>query len=238
MNLVLLTDQQFTDSDTAILSDRQQQHLQKIVNAESGQVITVGKLNGYIGKAQLICDSQTWRAKIIHLDQPPPNRLPLTLILGLPRPQMIKRILQTVATMGVKKLILLQTAKVEKSFWQSPAVTETAIEHQMILGLEQGLDTVLPIIEKHTRFRPFIEDFLAQQMINVPRWIAHPGTASPPPQLSHAQENIVAIGPEGGFTEKELEYFTSVGFNGFHLGERILKVETAIPVILARLFSV
>ncbi|WP_178101944.1 16S rRNA (uracil(1498)-N(3))-methyltransferase, partial [Pseudomonas yangonensis] len=74
----------------------------------------------------------------VSLDQPPPAKLPLTLILALPRPKMLKRVLQTVSAMGVPRLVLVNSYRVEKSFWQTPFLDPEALREQLILGLEQA----------------------------------------------------------------------------------------------------
>ena len=96
----------------------------------------------------------------VRLDQPPPEKLPLTLLLALPRPKMLRRVLQTVSAMGVPRLILLNSYRVEKSFWQTPFLEPAAIREQLILGLEQARDTVLPEVIIEKRFKPFVEDQL------------------------------------------------------------------------------
>src|SRR5690606_28312505 len=99
----------------------------------------------------------------VEFQQPPPAKLPLTLLLALPRPKMLKRVLQTVASMGVPRLVLLNSYRVEKSFWQTPFLTPEAIREQLILGLEQSRDTVLPEVWIEKRFKPFVEDQLPQR---------------------------------------------------------------------------
>jgi 16S rRNA U1498 N3-methylase RsmE len=100
--------------------------------------------------------------------------LPLTLLLALPRPKMLKRILQTVATMGVERLVLMNSYRVEKSFWDSPFLQPQAIEDELTLGLEQGKDTVLPQVILEKRFKPFVEDRLPALSANSLRLVAHP----------------------------------------------------------------
>ena len=65
--------------------------------------------------------------------------------------------------------------------------------------------------------------------------LAHPGLAQACPRgISDA--TLLAIGPEGGFVDYEVEKFLELGFEGIHLGERILRVETAVTALLSRLF--
>jgi RsmE family RNA methyltransferase len=90
-------------------------------------------------------------------------------------------------------------------------------------------------VEYHTRFRPFIEDVLPERCHNFRQLIAHPG-AHPFPQSDTTAPTLLAVGPEGGFVDQEIRRFEALGFQPIQLGQRILRVETAIPVLLAKLF--
>jgi hypothetical protein len=56
-----------------------------------------------------------------------PRPLPLTVVLALPRPKMLRRILRALAEVGVKELHLINSYRVEKSYWQSPLLAPTAL---------------------------------------------------------------------------------------------------------------
>jgi RsmE family RNA methyltransferase len=166
---------------------------------------------------------------------PPPPRLPVTLLLALPRPKMLKRILQTVATLGVQRLVLLNSYRVEKSFWDSPFLRPEAIREELVLGLEQGRDTVLPEVWLEKRFKPFVEDRLAGLCAGSRCLVAHPGGEGACPVAVNAPLTL-AIGPEGGFIPYEVDSLVNQGFEPVHLGPRILRVETAVTALLSRLF--
>lgn len=236
MNLIVLEDQDFVSPTQVQLTGRRHLHLTSVLKVQPGTRLCVGRLNGLQGYAEVASVDAT--AVILNLgtlDQPPPATLPITLILGLPRPKMLQRTLQTIATMGVEKLCLIQTGRVEKSFWQTPLLKPEAVHEQLVLGLEQGKATQLPQVEYHTRFRPFIEDILPERCHNVRRVIAHPG-AHPHPHADTTAPTLLAVGPEGGFIDQEVRQFEALGFQPIQLGQRILRVETAIPVLLAKLF--
>ena len=175
--------------------------------------------------------------EISTLNTPPPAPLPLTLILALPRPRMLQRSLQTIATMGVEKLYLIQTSRVEKSFWQTPLLSTENVHEQLILGLEQGKATHLPEVHLFQRFRPFVEDHLATLCTGKKKFIAHPSSHYDFPQKQNQDSTVLAVGPEGGFIDKEVGAFLGEGFTPIQLGQRILRVETAIPVLLAKLYD-
>jgi RsmE family RNA methyltransferase len=148
---------------------------------------------------------------------------------------MLKRILQTSAAMGVKKIVLLNSYRVEKSFWQSPLLKAEAINEQLVLGLEQAKDTVLPEVILAKRFKPFIEDDLPTLALNTRKLVAHPNATFQSPMISN-ERTTLAVGPEGGFIDYEIQKLLEIGFDGISLGPRILRVESAIPVLLASLF--
>lgn len=235
MNLLLLEDGDFIAADRVLLQGRRLKHLLEVHRAEVGDSLRVGRLGGLMGQGQLRRLDNDAAELQISLDQPPPAKLPLTLLLALPRPKMLKRVLQTVASMGVPRLILLNSYRVEKSFWQTPFLQPEAIREQLILGLEQARDTVLPEVIIEKRFKPFVEDQLPQLAAGSLGLVGHPGDHPACPRAV-AQPVTLAIGPEGGWIPYEVEKLASAGLQPVQLGERILRVETAVTALLARLF--
>lgn len=235
MNLLLLEDGDFIAADRVLLQGRRLKHLQEVHRATVGDSLRVGRLGGLMGQGQLLrLDSDAAELQI-SLEQSAPAKLPLTLLLALPRPKMLKRVLQTVASMGVPRLILLNSYRVEKSFWQTPFLQPEAIREQLILGLEQARDTVLPEVIIEKRFKPFVEDQLPQLAAGSLGLVGHPGPYPACPRTVEGQVTL-AIGPEGGWIPYEVEKLASAGLQPVQLGERILRVETAVTALLARLF--
>lgn len=237
MNLLLLSATDFITSTTIELSDRRKDHLLQVHRAQQGDSVRVGLMDGLQGEAVITAITEEKVCLTVLLDKPSPPPLPLTLIIALPRPKMLKRIFQTVATMGVKELILLNSYRVEKSYWQTPWLSEDNIQEQLMLGLEQGVDTHLPKVQLVKRFKPFVEDELPALCRGKRALVAHPRDAVPCPAPS-SEDTLLVIGPEGGFIEYEVDKLNQAGCQTIHLGPRILRVETAVPVLLAKLFPV
>ncbi|MEL7937927.1 16S rRNA (uracil(1498)-N(3))-methyltransferase [Pseudomonas delhiensis] len=235
MNLLLLDDADFVAADRVLLRDRRLTHLHEVHRAESGDSLRVGRLGGLMGEGRLLNLSRDEAELQVSFTQAPPAKLPLTLLLALPRPKMLRRVLQTVAAMGVPRLVLLNSYRVEKSFWQTPFLEPAAIREQLVLGLEQARDTVLPEVIIEKRFKPFVEDRLPALAAGSLGLVGHPG---PWPACPRALEQAVtlAIGPEGGWIPYEVEKLREAGLAPVQLGERILRVETAVTALLARLF--
>ena len=235
MNLLLLEDGDFVAPDRVRLQGRRLQHLREVHRAECGDSLRVGRLGGLMGRGELLSLNAEQAELQISLDTPPPAKLPLTLLLAVPRPKMLKRVLQTVSAMGVARLVLLNSYRVEKSFWQTPFLEPAAIREQLILGLEQARDTVLPEVTLEKRFKPFVEDRLPALADGTLGLTGHPGEYPACPRAVEGSVTL-AIGPEGGWIPYEVELLRLAGLQPVQLGERILRVETAVPALLARLF--
>lgn len=235
MNLLLLEDADFISTDRVILRDRRLKHMQEVHRSEVGDSLRVGRVNGLLGSAELL-RLETREAELsVSFDREPPAKLPLTLVLALPRPKMLRRVFQTVATMGVPKVILVNSYRVEKSFWQTPFLTPASIREHLILGLEQARDSVLPEIIIEKRFKPFVEDRLPAIVDGTLGLVGHPGDFPACPRAV-TEPVTLAIGPEGGWIPYEIDLLRASGLNPVQLGERILRVETAVTALLARLF--
>ncbi|MGU9851493.1 16S rRNA (uracil(1498)-N(3))-methyltransferase [Pseudomonas koreensis] len=235
MNLLLLEEADFIAADRVVLRDRRLTHMQEVHRSEVGDSLRVGRINGLMGSAELLrLEAGEAELRVI-LDQPPPAKLPLTLVLALPRPKMLRRVFQTVATMGVSKVILVNSYRVEKSFWQTPFLEPEAIRENLILGLEQARDTVLPEVIIEKRFKPFVEDRLPAISEGTLGLVGHPGNYPPCPRAL-SEPVTLAIGPEGGWIPYEIDLLGKSGLQPVQLGERILRVETAVTALLARLF--
>jgi len=239
MNLVLLFQEDFTAPRRVCLKDRRKDHINTVLSAQAGDELSVGLLNGKMGKAKVI---QTGDEVLLDVDlaRSPPPPLPLTLIVPMIRPPMFKRLLFHATTLGIKKIAVLNFSRVEKSLWSSSALRPEAMREQMVLGLEQAKDTVLPEVLIRERFKPFVEDelpALAKGKLNL---VAHPAgllqiRSVPIAEAIGRGVNLV-IGPEGGIIPFELEKLAQCGFQQVDLGPRILRVDTALPYIIGKLF--
>ncbi|MBA1320128.1 16S rRNA (uracil(1498)-N(3))-methyltransferase [Pseudomonas plecoglossicida] len=235
MNLLLLEQADFIAADRVVLADRRFTHMQEIHRVAVGDNLRVGRINGLMGQASVVRLEGHEAELQVSFDQQPPAKLPLTLILAVPRPKMLRRLFQTIATLGVPRLILLNSYKVEKSFWQTPFLTPEAIRENLILGLEQARDTVLPEIIIEKRFKPFVEDRLPAIAADTLGLVGHPGDYPACPRAVQ-QPVTLAIGPEGGWIPYEVDLLAKAGLQPVQLGARILRVETAVTALLSRIF--
>ncbi len=236
MNLILLAPEEIENDRQARVRDpRRLVHLREVHRARPGDCLTLGVAGGGIGRAELLSlDAHEATFALDGLDQLPPPALPIHLVLALPRPRMLARSLEHVTALGVKGITLLHTRRVEKSYWQSPELTPAKIHQHLVLGLEQARDTLLPTVTLEKGFRPFVEDRLPGLLAERRGLLAHPGMPQPCPR-GIDEPTALLVGPEGGFIPWEVEKLLEAGCEGIHLGPRILRVETAVTALLARL---
>ena len=234
MNLLTLKSHQISGNE-ATVTGRQLEHLLTINKVSEGSSVLVGELNGLMGTGIIRQIDDKGALLELELDTQPPPPLPLTLIMALPRPKMLRRTLQSITAMGVKTLYLINSARVEKSFWQSPLLSESTLEKELVLGLEQSRDTLLPKVHLRKLFKPFVEDELGGIIADSCALVAHPTGAVPCP-IAIEKPTTLIIGPEGGFIPYEIEKLTEVGADAVTIGARILRVETAVPALISRLF--
>ena len=235
MNIVLLDPRQGPNEVWSISAQRQVQHLHTHVGIQVGDTLKVGIRGGKRYLTEVVEVREQWiQVKALH-EEAVPKKLPVTLIVALPRPKVLRRLIMDSVTLGVEKIILLHSYRVDKSYWQTPFLQQ--LDQYVTLGLEQAGDTIAPEIQLYKRFKPFVEDVLPSLIsADCPAYVAHPYTEQAMPHAIQHPCSIV-IGPEGGFIPYEIDLLEKNGCQARHLGNRIIRTETVIAYVLGRLFS-
>lgn len=238
MNLILLSSEDLADSGKyAVITGRRHKHVMELLKPAVGDKLCVGLVNGKIGSGRIVSIDDKSVKMDVSFDQRPPAPVPGTLVLAMPRPIVFNRLLGHVTALGMKKIILIHSARVEKSYWKSPVLKEENIRQQLVLGLEQAKDTMMPDVSCRMKFKSFVEDELPGIIEGTNAFVAHPESREAIPCGDKGAFTLV-IGPEGGFLPDEVEAFRLAGCKCVSLGERILRVETAVVAALSRLTGV
>ncbi len=234
MNLVLLFPEDLVAPDRARLAGRRLAHVREVHRAAVGDDLAVGLLGGKMGRGRVRrLDGEALELDLA-LDQDPPPKLPLTLVIAVPRPKVLNRVVAASASLGVARIVLVNAWKVEKAYWSSPRMAPENLRQQLLLGLEQAKDTVLPELRLARLFRPFVEDALPVLLQGGTGLLAHPGAEQGPPRVLAAPLTL-AIGPEGGWIEAERASLQGAGMHPVGLGPRILRTETALAALVGQL---
>jgi RsmE family RNA methyltransferase len=170
---------------------------------------------------------------IYRRESDPPPAPPLTLVIALQRPQTFSKVIHSAVTLGIKQIHFIHTFKVEKSYWQSSRLSAENLQEEIDLALEQAADPVEPQLFFHKRFKIFAEDELEAIAHNTCRLVGDPAGTAPVPMPGTPV--TLALGPEGGFTDYELNTLKEHGFSSMSLGSRILRTEFALAALLGKL---
>ena len=240
MNRILFEKSEITDG-VAEFSGERAAHIVEVLHSEVGDTVKTGELDGKIGTGVVkkieTVESKDGKSYVIRLElshtgeslQPWAD-----LILAPPRPRVFKRLLPQLAAMGVGDIVLVGAKKVEKAFWGATVLKEENYRPLLVDGLMQSGTTIVPRLELRRNFVRFIREELDSLYPDSTRIVAHPYNAEPigePPQ----GRLLIAIGPEGGWTDEEVELLKSKGFQCRSLGGRILRTDTATVALLAKL---
>lgn len=227
-------------------------HVLNVLHGTVGQTIKTGVVNGFVGTSviesvePLPADPATGLAQgriTVRCRHEERAVEPwVDLILAPPRPRAMKRLLPQLVQMGVGRIVFVGAEKVEKAFWGAQLLKEAVYRPLLLDGLMQAGTTALPTIQIEKSFRHYLEkgrfeeEFGAQPV----RVVAHPygDRAAVREHDSNAARMVVAIGPEGGWTDEEVALLEHHGFARLPLGPRILRTDTAAIALLARLMSV
>jgi RsmE family RNA methyltransferase len=237
LNLLLLDEGDLEPGDRARVRGRRARHVVEVLRAGPGDRLAVGLWRGLTGEAEVLAASPGEVLLALRLASDPPPPSPVSLLLALPRPKILRKVLQAVASMGVKRVALVGTYRVERSYFGSPLLEPGGLEAEIRLGLEQGKDTMPPAVTLHRFFKPFVEDDLDGLFPpdRLRRLLAHPAA---PGSLDVVHPGgtgaVVAVGPEGGFTPYEAGALAARNFAPFSLGPRPLRVDVAVPFVVAQ----
>ena len=244
MNCILLPAANFSNESAHINAAAQIEHINQVLGAKVGETLKIGQLEGNLGTA-VIADMTPERIDLyeVSLVTVPPSKLDLTVVLALPRPKVLRRLIMDMTALGVRDIILINSYRTQKSYWQSPMLSR--LDEFVLEGLQQGIDTVAPRISLQKRFKPFVEDELANLITNR-AIVAHPYAelsfseyvqqqleSSESPQKS-ILPSMVFIGAEGGWIDYEVELLARQGCQAVHIGARILRTEAAVNAILGQ----
>ena len=236
MNLLLLQPGEVDASGVSVLRDRRLVHAREVLRVSEGDTVRVGIRGGLLGTATVVSQSKTEVVLQVTANQPPPPRPGIDLIIAIPRPKALKRVIPAIASLGVDRVVLINAARVEKSYFDAKVLTAETLDALIDLGLEQAKDTIPPRIKVRERFKPFVEDELSTWApAGALRFVPHPTSVV----LAHAmpadRRLVVAIGPDGGWVPFEVDLLARHAFAPISLGPRVLRGEVAIPAVLSAL---
>jgi 16S rRNA (uracil1498-N3)-methyltransferase len=225
-------------SGRAVLRGARGRHAREVLGARPGQALRVGVVRGArgVGVVELVGEDEVVLA--CRLEEAAPPEPWLDVVLAVPRPKVLARVLEALASFGVRRIDLVNAWRVDRSYLGSPRMAPAALRDVLLTGCEQGSTTWLPELAVRPLLVPFLHDVLGPRLAAEPRrrrLLAHP--VAPGLEQTPAGETVVlAIGPEGGWIAAELASFAALGFQMVAAAPAVLRVETALAALVGQLF--
>ena len=236
MNLILVEPSEVGAAGGVLLSGTRATHVQQVLKAVPGTTVRIGIVDGPRGLGTVM--SSTPETVTLHcaFEAGIPERPPVDLLLALPRPKVLRRLWAQLAALGVGRIILTNAARVERHYFDTHVVAPACFRPLLIEGLQQARDTRLPSVTIHRRLKVLLEDELdaiAGAALRVVADPAEPGSVGETIAAQATDRLLVAVGPEGGWTDFERQLFDRLGFHRVGLGSRTLRSDTACVALLA-----
>jgi RsmE family RNA methyltransferase len=236
VNLILFEAGEIGPEGLARVTGERARHLSTVLQAAPGSRIRVGLVDGPTGTATVLTIGEAGAQLQCLFDGDTPAVPGVDILLALPRPKVLRRLWSQLAALGVGRIILTNASRVERSYFDTHVLTPECYRPLLLEGLQQARDTRVPVVSIHKRFRVLVEDDLDRLTSAGVRLVAQPReTRSIGEALAHVGERrvLLAIGPEGGWNEFELQLMASHGFTAIGMGGRTLRSDTASIALLA-----
>jgi 16S rRNA (uracil1498-N3)-methyltransferase len=229
-------------ADTVVLSPDESHHLARVLRVEAGQELTL--FDGQGMRAGGVVESVTKKEVTVRITARETVPLPaveITLIQAVCKPDRFELILQKSTELGIRRIqpvitknVSLPAGKIEKMAERGAAIIRSAAQQCGTAWLPdfqrlEKLSAVFPTIGKfdvvfigslHPEAKPFKEAFRA---LTSAGWKPAIRTAGVQPAFRAA----LLIGPEGDFTEEEVNAAVAAGAIPVTFGSQILRTETA-----------
>lgn len=212
--------------------DPRAQHILNVLRRQPGDTFDAGVLNGPRGKGSVVAIEKDFLRLAFAWGEAPPPLDPLTLVIGLPRPQTARDLLREGTSLGVAAMHFVRTERGEASYADSSLWRSDEWRECVISGAAQAFCTRLPDV---THGRALGETLAALPagpariaLDNYEAAIAL-NEFSPPA----GSPVVLAVGSERGWSAGERDLLRQHGFVFAHLGARVLRTETACVAAVA-----
>lgn len=217
------------ESGAAVLEDLEAHHLIHVLRASPGDIVELFNGTGLVASAQITSlHKRDAKLQILgsHREDPSPRQI--IVATAVPKGDRFDWLIEKATELGVTRIIPLRTARSVVDPRESKL---EKLRQTVIAACKQSRRNHLLELESTTTW----SDFVTRELEQSASYIAHPGpTTRSASSLWDGKSSIVfAIGPEGGFTDEEVELAVGRGAKPISLGPRILRIETAALALAA-----
>ena len=151
----------------------------------------------------------------------------ITLLFALTKGDKIDLVMQKATELGVKRIALFQSERTVVKY-DDKDITKKCSRFQKIMkeASEQSHRLCVPTLLGIYHLNQLPETVFSDlNYVAYEKDAMHPESAFP--NFEKGKSITIAIGPEGGFSEEEVDCLVELGFKRTSLGKRILRAETA-----------
>ena len=210
------------------INNEEQQHIIKVLRMRDGEEISVTDGKGNLAKGTLVFEGKKVSLDIKEIQENLPEFSPKLHIAIAPTKNIdrIEFFLEKATEMGISEVTLIQTEKTERKI-----LNIEKLRKQSIAASKQSLRFHFPVINDLMKFSDFIKNLDPETT-----FVAHCNENLERIDLKeiNLQEIITfLIGPEGDFSEKEIQILAEKEIKAISLGNQRLRTETAGVFIAA-----
>jgi len=235
MNRVLFDENEVGADGHVSVTGRRAEHISKVLKAQVGGSIRVGILDGALGVGEIFSVNHQIVEIVCEFEPNLPPSPNIDILLALPRPKVMRRLWAQLSSLGVGHIVLTNAEKVDKNYFATHWLNEDTYRPRLIEGLEQSGDTLVPKVSVVKSFKPFVEILFDGFFPDTRRLVCHPRNAVSIGEidLKESQRTMLAIGPEGGWTDYEVDLLGQHGFECVSLGWRTLRSDVAAVALVS-----
>ena len=204
------------------------EHLVRVLRLERGHPIVLFNGDGREFRAEISqLSKRAVSARVLEIAalQDRESPLQLTLAQGVARGDKMDLILQKATELGISRIVPLITERTEVKLDAERTARRLAHWQAVIASAcEQSGRLRLPVIETPLRLGPWASALAASDGL---RLTLDPNGTAAPRTLPTFTSAVLAVGPEGGLSDRDLKVLDQAHFIGLRLGPRILRTETA-----------
>lgn len=221
-------------------ADPRAQHILKVLRRAPGDAFVAGLVDGPSGVATLLAiDAATGALALeFRAEGAPPPLPPIALLLGLPRPQTARDILRDAATLGAARIHFVATERADPNYASATLWTSGEWRRHLLAGAAQACDTRLPRVSWTGDLAAALACLPARADATRIALDNYEATAPLGAEIPKAKSQtpagglVLALGPERGWGPRDRDALRAAGFTLCSLGERVLRLETAVVAAL------
>lgn len=194
----------------------------KVLRIRPGEIVKILLANGKFALGEVIDEA---KAKIIKIETPIEPKINIYLILSMLKRQSNEIAVEFTSQIGVKKIIPVITERVN---FDIPEHKRKKIKERfMRISSENARvsGTIIPEINDVIDMKKVPEVLDRDKVdLRIVFWEDSKYTFKPD-YIKDREKIAIFVGPEGGFSEREIDFLRKHGFSDFNLGRRIIKAE-------------